>query len=137
MDISRIISVTCVLILALCLILSVCVMSFLKNAVTESTAACAQMQSLLERANEQLESPKPPIEDTKVDNSIPADVLYHQFCMREANGKIAIYTSDGYLVQILDLTVAALPEADQSALREGICVSSWREVLALMQDFGV
>jgi len=50
--------------------------------------------------------------------------------------KIAIYTSDGYLVKTLDLVVDTLPEADQSALREGISVSSWREVLALIQDFG-
>ena len=28
-----------------------------------------------------------------------------------------------------------LPEADRKALSEGICVSSWGEILALIQDF--
>ncbi len=136
MDISRIISVSCVFLLALCLILSICVMSFLKNAVTESTQACLEVQELLETVSTHVETPSHTAEDTMVDSSIPTDVLYHQFCMRESNGKIAIYTSDGYLVKTLDLVVDTLPEADQSALREGISVSSWREVLALIQDFG-
>ena len=136
MDISRIISVSCVFLLALCIILSICVMAVLRNTVKESTEACMEVEALLERANEHLELPQDTDENTEVDNSIPTDVLYHTFCMREANGKIAIYTSDGYLVKTLDLPVATLPKADQSALREGISVSSWREVLALIQDFG-
>ena len=144
MDLSRIISISCVFLLAICLILCICVTLFLQNTVRESTAACMEVQSLLERANESMvlvedstDAPSnEPVQDTMVDNSIPTDVLYHQFCMRESGGKIAIYTSDGYLVKTLDQAVATLPEADQTALREGITVSSWREVLALIQDFG-
>jgi len=136
MDISRIISVSCVFLLALCLILCICVMAVLQNTVKESTQACMEVQTLLENVSNHIESSQDTVEDTTVDSSIPVDVLYHQFCMRESNGKIAIYTSDGYLVKILDVQVVTLPEADQSALREGISVSSWREVLALIQDFG-
>ena len=143
MDLSRIISISCVFLLALCLILCICVTLFLQNTVKESTAACMEVQSLLERANESMVSTQDStedmtestLEDTPVDNSTPVDVLYHQFCMRESGGKIAIYTSDGYLVKTLEQSVSSLPEADQNALRKGISVSSWREVLALIQDF--
>ena len=141
MDLSRIISISCVFLLAICLILCICVTIFLRSTVKESTSACMEVQSLLERVNEQIEfsqqeSVQETDQDKAVDNSVPADVLYHQFCMRESNGKIAIYTTDGYLVKTLEFPVSTLPEADQNALREGICVSSWREVLALIQDFG-
>ena len=141
MDLSRIISISCIFLLAICLILCICVTLFLRSTVKESTSACMEVQSLLDRMNEQIELPsdapaQDPEQDKAVDNSIPADVLYHQFCMREANGKIAIYTADGYLVKTLELPISTLPEADQTALRQGICVSSWREVLSLIQDFG-
>ena len=141
MDLSRIISISCVFLLAICLILCICVTIFLRSTVKESTSACMEVQALLERVNEQIEgsqqeSAQKAEQDKAVDNNIPVDVLYHQFCMRESNGKIAIYTTDGYLVKTLEFPVSTLPEADQNALREVICVSSWREVLALIQDFG-
>ena len=143
MDLSRIISISCVFLLAICLLLCISVTLFLQNTIKESTAACLEVQSFLERVSENTESVQSSTEDTPhestgdttVDNSIPTDVLYHQFCIREAGGKIAIYTSDGYLVKTLDQPVSMLPEADQTALREGISLSSWREVLALIQDF--
>ena len=136
MDISRIISVMCVFLLSVCLILSIGTLTVLRNAVDESNRACREAQAFLETMGDQLKESEPPSEDAEVDNSIPADVLYEQFCMREVNGRIAIYTADGYLIRLLDVSVKTLPEADQAALREGICVSSWKEILALMQDFG-
>jgi hypothetical protein len=143
MDLSRIISISCVFLLSICLILCISVTLFLRSTVKESTAACMEVQALLERTNEgtvaiqgSTEAPSDEsAQDTTVDNSIPTDVLYHEFCMRESGGRISIYTSDGYLVKTLDRSVATLPYADQVALREGINLSSWREVLALIQDF--
>ena len=126
----------CVFLLAVCLILSISTLTVLQNAVDESNRACKEAQSFLETMGDQLKETEPPVEDAEVDNSIPTDVLYEQFCMREVNGRIAIYTVDGYLIRLLDVSVKTLPEADQAALREGICVSSWKEILALMQDFG-
>lgn len=136
MDISRIISVMCVFLLAVCLIFSISTLTVLRNAVDESNRACREAQDFLEKMGDQLKEIESPVEDAEVDNSIPTDVLYEQFCMREVNGRIAIYTVDGYLIRLLDVSVKTLPEADQAALREGICVSSWKEILALMQDFG-
>ena len=126
----------CVFLLAVCLIFSISTLTVLRNAVDESNRACREAQDFLEKMGDQLKEIESPVEDAEVDNSIPTDVLYEQFCMREVNGRIAIYTVDGYLIRLLDVSVKTLPEADQAALREGICVSSWKEILALMQDFG-
>ena len=136
MDISRIISVMCVFLLAVCLILSISALTVLRNTVDESTKACLEVQAFLDSMDEELKVTDPPSAETEESNSVPVDVLYENFCMREANGKIAVYTSDGYLIRLLDVSVETLPEADQTALRQGICVSSWKEILALMQDFG-
>lgn len=136
MDISRIISVMCVFLLAVCLILSITALTVLRNAVDESTQACMEVQCFLESLEDQQINEEPPQTDVEVDNSIPVDVLSNHFCMREINGKIAIYTSDGYLVRLLDICVETLPHADQQALQQGIEVSSWKEILALIQDFG-
>ena len=136
MDISRIISVMCVFLLAVCLILSISALTVLRNTVDESTQACLEVQAFLNSMNEELKATEPPSAETEESNSVPTDVLYENFCMREVNGKIAVYTADGYLIRILDISVETLPEADQAALRQGICVSSWKEILALMQDFG-
>ncbi len=136
MDISRLISVMCVFLLAVCLILSITALTVLRNTVEESKQACQDVQCFLESMEEEtrLSEETPPTE-IEVDNSVPVDVLSNRFCMKEINGKVAIYTSDGYLVRLLDISVETLPHADQQALRQGIEVSSWKEILALIQDF--
>lgn len=69
------------------------------------------------------------------EKSVDADVLYDVFCVRETRGKIGIFTSEGYLVRMLDVDVSTLPEADRSALASGIAVTSWDELIALIQDY--
>lgn len=137
MDVSRIISVMCVFLLSICLILSITALTVLRNTVDESAQACLEVQSFLESLEaDEMKETEPQSEETQVDNSLPVDVLTNQFCLREVNGKVAIYTADGYLVRQLDISVELLPQADREALKEGICVSSWKEILALIQDFG-
>lgn len=137
MELSRIISVMCVFLLSVCLILSVYTVTVMRNTVNESQAIYLEMQSFLddqeatEPQDNQLQS-----EEQETESSVPVDILADQFCMREVNGRIAIYSGDGYLIRILDIPVDTLPSADRLALRQGIQVSSWKEVLALMQDFG-
>ena len=65
----------------------------------------------------------------------PTDILVQEFCVREADGTVAIYTGDGYLVRYLDVEVSLLPKEDQDALKKGILLSSWKELLALIEDY--
>lgn len=69
------------------------------------------------------------------DECVESDVLYERFCVREENGKIGVYTEEGYLIRSLSVNVQTLPEADRAALKNGIEIHSWRELIALIQDY--
>ena len=71
----------------------------------------------------------------QTEEEVDADILYDVFYLREANGKIGVFTEQGYLVRMLTVDVAMLPEADRLALSDGICVTSWRELIALIEDY--
>ena len=58
------------------------------------------------------------------------------FYAKTVNGRIGIYTEDGYLVRLLELNVATLPDGERAALEKGIFKDSWEELLALLQDYG-
>ncbi|MDY3864042.1 MAG: hypothetical protein SOZ51_08055 [Eubacteriales bacterium] len=62
-------------------------------------------------------------------------VLYDRFCIRESNGRVAVYTESGELVRLTDIPTATLPRSDRDALRNGIRFTSWKEVLSLLQDW--
>ena len=136
MDSTRIILMLCVFLLSICLVFSISALMVLRNAVEEADRVRVDAKGLLDDFQSSLKKQE---ESTggqeSPDPSISVDVLYDTFCMRESGGKIAIYTSEGYLVRILDVSVDTLPEADRNALRTGITVSSWKELLALIQDY--
>lgn len=133
MNLSRILSVLCLFLLTICLVFSVTALTALRNAVNETDRMRSDAESLLEELKKQPQEPISPEEDKE---SVPVDILYESFCMRECGGKIAIYTADGELVRMLELPVETLPEADRAALQSGISLSSWKEVLALIEDYG-
>ena len=140
MDLSRIVSATCVLLLTFCLLLTVCAFTTLRLVLKESVSEAQNAAQPSENPTTETPSSneaEPSTEDLETDVSIPVDVLADRFCMRAENGRVAIYTADGYLIRALDIAVEALPAADQDALRQGINVSSWKEILALLQDFDV
>lgn len=56
--------------------------------------------------------------------------------LRTSNGKIGIFTTDGYLIRTLEVDLRTLPESDRSALEAGIWVSSRAELLERLEDFG-
>ena len=136
MDLARVSLILCVFLLAVCLVFAVSALTVLRNAVSEAERVRVEAQDLLEDFGDRIDQIKEPESTKEPDEStVPVDILCDSFCMRESEGKIAIYTSDGYLVRQLDIAVDTLPEADRNALRDGICVSSWKELLALIQDY--
>ena len=138
MDISRIVSVACVLLLSLCCLLSIYAVAVLRSALMESTEACFEVKAILETMETEpvVSTEGNTLSESDSDSSLPVDVLADQFCIRETNGRIAIYTADGYLIRLLERSAETLPHADRLALQQGIYLSSWKEVLALMEDFG-
>jgi len=53
----------------------------------------------------------------------------------EYNGRIGIFSSDGTLLQMLETYVKTLPEADRTALREGILISSEEELYSVIEAY--
>lgn len=120
--------ITCLLLIgASCLILRQASLQG-KNAEDLLDAIQTEGQTSKKESNTTEKSENP-------DTEVNADILYDVFYLREANGKIGIFTDQGYLVRTLAVDVATLPEADRSALSEGICVTSWRELIALIEDY--
>lgn len=137
MDLPRVLTALCLFLLSICLIFSFCALFSLRHALNDATLWQAEAQATIDKWNSQLQeqntnSPQP---SDPIDTDIPVDILYDCFCIRDSGGKIAIYTDDGYLVRVLDIPVCMLPSADQEALQNGITLTSWKEVLALIEDF--
>ena len=144
MDLSKLFTVLCAFLLVIALTLVVTVTVVLHNAINVSNGwegtsdACAESigadsapkadavpneGSTKEQATEEKEP------------SVDADVLYQRLWIREAGGRIGVFSDEGYLIRTVDVDVATLSPSDQKALREGICVTSWKEFLALIQDY--
>ena len=135
MDFSRIALLLCVLLLAVCLVFSISALMVLRNAVSETDQMRMEAQEMLDDFGGYLKDQELNAGEEETAPTVPVDVLYDTFCIRESGGKIAVYTADGYLVRLFDVPVDTLPEADRKALQEGISVSSWKELLALIQDY--
>ena len=57
------------------------------------------------------------------------------FVLRAQNGKIGIFTADGYLIQTADIDIQTLPAQDRNILEgSGICVFSKKELEDLIKD---
>lgn len=139
MDASKILTVVCTLLLLVCLIISILSLTTLKRAIRKSEIQQSTEVSLqaphdcmtggTPQSSDQDSSVAP--EDTPTQTTAPAE----SFCLKESNGRIGVFTSDGYLVRFLDVSVDELPSADREALRVGITVGSWRELMAVIQDY--
>ncbi len=118
----------CLCLLAVCLILAIGSLAALQKAVRETEAIredAAELVAELDARRKLLET-----EDQPVGVTLP-----EAFCLRESGGKIGVYTVDGVLIRILDVDVSTLPKADRLSLQEGISVTSWSELMALIQDY--
>lgn len=141
MDASRVFTILCAFLLIIALALSLTTVIILSRTMEESRAQDSytvlpdeQSESTsLECFEDCTETPK---ETEKEDApSMDADVLYQRLCMREAGGRIGIYSEDGYLIRMLDVQVSTLPKREREALSKGIYVNSWEELISLIRDY--
>ena len=123
MDLTKLFLILCVVLLCVSLILCFCTYLFVQQSLT------LVEESGISKEDTDTSIGAPPPTDTAT------DILVGQFCVRETNGMVAIYTGDGYLVRYLDIEVSLLPREDQEALKKGIVLSSWKELLALIEDY--
>lgn len=137
MNRTRIILILCVSLLCVCLVFAITALTALRNAIAETGQVRRDAQSMLSELDVALrENQDAAAGTTKSDDAQQVGVLYDRFCVRESGGQVAVYTESGELVRLTDISVSALPKSDRDALRDGIRFTSWKEVLALLQDWG-
>ena len=138
MDASKILLVICAFALIVCLTLCITTLAVLRNAVAENGTLQSEATVLVEKLDgcvERLDGYTP--EDGSIEVSGGAETSKKEtgFCLRENNGSIGVYTIDGYLIKILDVSPSTLPKAAREALQKGVTVGSWEELIGLMQDY--
>ena len=139
MDTSKLLAILCCFVLIVCLVLSISTLVVLRNAIAENEVLqndAKELVSELDGYVEELNQSKP--NDDSISASVNTDqngTKWDSFCIKETNGQIGIYASDGTLLKVLDISVSALPPADRDALAKGIQINSWRELIALVQDY--
>lgn len=139
MDASKILLVICAFTLIVCLTLCITTLAVLRNAVAENGVLQTEANTLVEKLDGCVDR----LDDTLSKDSESIEVsggtngpdTANGFCLREKDGKIGIYTADGYLVKQLDLSIKTLPKEVREALKAGISVGSWEELLALIADY--
>ena len=69
------------------------------------------------------------------DNFEDISIESEWWIVREYEGQIGIFKSDGTLLQVLDTYIKTLPKADQDLLGEGITVQTKSELNAIIEDY--
>jgi len=57
------------------------------------------------------------------------------FLLKEYDGNIGIFDSAGVLIDVIDVQIKSLPEADRNMLRTGIYAFSQNELMSLIEDY--
>ncbi len=76
-----------------------------------------------------------PQEEREPEPSTPPEDETTGYLVKEYQGQIGIFSSDGTLLEILDTYVKTLPEADRTLLGEGIWVKTREELNSLIEDY--
>ena len=134
-DVSAVVAVLCVFLLALCLVLSISTLTILHRTVEESNAALLEAHAYLrDFAESASEPPSETQQDTAV-NATPSPIETG-YWMREVNGRVAIYTASGELVFLTNVSPQLLPTVDRDRIQAGIYTDTWGEMQELITDFG-
>lgn len=140
MDMSKIFTVICCFILIVCLTLCISTLVVLRNSIAENEAVQNDALELVQNLDASLENMNQTLKEHDESISVSVDddrpvIQLESFVIRQINGKIGVYTSDGILLRVLDISLDMLPRRDREMLTEGITVGSLKELMALIQDY--
>ena len=135
MDMTKLFGVICTFLLIVCLVFSITSLTSLRNALAENDALQAQAEELnaqldlcIAQLNKKLEEHFLPTASTTTENE---PTLY----LREANGRVGVYTQAGELLYAVEGSSLTLPPVEREALVRGIEVHGWDELLTLIRDY--
>ncbi len=143
MDVSKLFTLLCAILLVIALVLSITSVFILKETVEETEkwqfraqALLGSMEAFAESSTDE-EAETPPSDTIQKEDPpvTDADILYNKFYIREVNEKIGVYCDEGQLIRVLDVNVKTLPEKDREKLKKGIRVNSWSELISVIQDY--
>ena len=135
MDITKVFTVLCAILLLICLILTMTSLVIMRHTLDKgiafgrAVAAINTIPPVAEGSTDNNNSSTPPPAD------VEADVLYNRFTLKEHNGKVGVYSEDGYLIRTFEIEVSTLPQEARTALKNGITLHSWRELIRLIEDY--
>lgn len=131
-DTSKILIILCCFILIVCLTLAISTLALLRNTVDEGRAVQNQAAELVGEM-ELLVGAFSDVSIPVLGSGEETEAVGFYLC--EVDGQVGIYTSDGYLLKVLDVDISSLPPADREALAERIPLASWRELISWVQDY--
>ena len=140
MDISKFFAIIGSFLLIVCLTLSITTLVVLRNAIDENEQMQGNAAQLIDQLNASVNRFDTTVnadvtdsEDTLED--LPTNAKTEQFWVREYNGKIAVYNTEGNMIHWADTNVSLLPAKDREALAAGIEVESMERLIALLEDY--
>ena len=141
MDTSKLLSILSGFLLLVCLTLCLTTVIVLRNALQENSDLQKETGQLVGRLDACVDQifdgsrtiPASANADSGTDSG--AITQPESFLAIEKNGKIAVYTDDGFLLRILETDVRFFPEAERVALSAGIRLESWEELMRFLQDY--
>lgn len=146
MNIWKILIALCGMTLALTVLFAVSTRAALKETISEADRARENAESVLAKLRRESEKADSiPAQATPMEPSdssagqtgqTPAPKPSEQgFFLQTYNGRIGVFTGEGYLMRTLDVDIRTLPSADRAALENGIRVGSWKELVSRIEDF--
>lgn len=137
---SKFFSVLCVFLLTVCLCISVTTLCALRNAPNENELLRQRTEELLEELDRSVLAMDAITEDAvqvlanQNQDSMTEEKNPTVYRLRSTGENIGVYTADGNLIKLLDVHPKTLPTEIQRMLAEGISLSSWDELVEMIQD---
>ena len=139
MNIGKIFTLLCAMILSVCLVFAISSLTVLRNAVAETDRVRQETEQMLAVYQKSEETAAIPVQADPLKDQpseTPPAAEPQGFCLREERGKVGIFTSDNHLIALTDISVDLLPLSDQELLRAGIRLDSWSDLRSALDDFG-
>lgn len=130
-----------ILLLTVCIILSVASIVMLGKSAQANADNDQRIEGWMNALNDRLFvlehsiSGEKSDSKTELDSAIDTSATPKSFYLRIADGKIAIFSSDGVCLYKSNVDVTLLPAADREHLANGIEIHSLQELLSLVKDY--
>ena len=135
MDIAKLFMMICAFLLIVCLVFSITSLIALRNALEENDLLQEQAQTLTAKLDDCVDQLNQQLEEHFLPTVATPSTEEPTLLVREINGMVGVYTTEGELLYSVDISTLTLPPAEREALIKGIEVHGWKELLALVRDY--